>query len=86
MEIANRPQDINIALPQELIRADLVQWIPTSFVVDVTFIFHVTDLLPGKYLHTNGVIYAFFCQYQWSTNLLRLLFTTMTYFSICDDS
>ena len=44
----NRVQNINVALPQELVRTDLVQWIHVSFVLDVAFIFHISHLLGGS--------------------------------------
>ena len=79
-------QNINVALPQELVHTDLVQWIPVSFVSDIAFIFHISDLLREKYLHTDGVKNAFFCRFQWLTNSPRSSFSTILYFSIFKDN
>ena len=54
----------SVALPHKLIQTDLVQWIPATFILDVAFIFHITNILDGDYLHTEGVKYAYFCRFK----------------------
>ena len=54
----------SVSLPHELIQTDLVQWIPATFILDVAFIFHITDILNGNYFHTEGVKHAYFCRFK----------------------
>ena len=52
---------VHLALPKEMICSNLVIWIPAVIICDVAFIFHITDIISGKYMYTNGVRNAYFC-------------------------
>ena len=45
----------HVSLPTESIRTNYVQWVPENLISDVAFIFHLEDLLDGKYPNTHGL-------------------------------
>ena len=55
------------ALPAELIRTNIIQWVPESLTEDVAFVFHVNDIINGKFVHTKGLNNVYFCQLIWDT-------------------
>ena len=73
-----------VGLPREMIQSNLVQWIPAYLISDVAFVFHASDIVRGKYPHTEGVRNAFYCRAMWdsSTPFIPNNFLTMPYYSI----
>ena len=50
----------HVSIPPELIRTNYVQWIPAKYIDEIAFIFHIDDILHGKYLNTHGLKNVYF--------------------------
>ena len=55
----------HVAIPLEIIRTSYVQWIPLLYISDIAFIFHIQDVLHGKYANTHGLKNVFVCRSFW---------------------
>ena len=75
------PPSLNhIALPTEIVRSYLILWVPASFIKNIAFIFHHTDIINGKIPHTNGVKNAYFNRFIWNSDTPLTNVTLHPYF------
>ena len=56
------PSTAHVNLPSECIRTTNVKWVPETYICDVSFIFHIIDILHGRYPNTKGLKNVFFCR------------------------
>lgn len=77
----------HVSLPTEIVRTNQVQWIPVSMITDIVHIFHLQDLLDGRYANTGGLRNVFYCRLIWNTtNQHYSSATAHPYFSLFDSS
>ena len=55
------PSSAHVNLPPEYIRTTNVKWVPETYICDVSFIFHITDILDGRYPNTQGLKNVCYC-------------------------
>ena len=74
------------ALPAKLIRTNIIQWVPESLTEDVAFVFHINDIINGKFAHTKGLNNVYFCRLIWDTINPVTSAVTHPYYSSFDNA
>lgn len=72
----------HVALPIEIVRSNLVLWVPASLISDIAFIFHYEDIIKGVYGNTNGLRNTYFCRSMWDSNMPMSVTYSHPYYSI----
>ena len=72
----------HVALPPEIVRSNMVVWIPSSIISDIVFVFHYTNIINGVYGNTHGLKNTYFCRYMWDSNTPTNSFLSHPYYSL----